>query len=742
MKKKSKKLLSVTICGSMLLGAMGVLFFANNGLPAAFRKVNSENCSHVGNHYEELAPTYTEDGYKEFWTCCKCNETFIEETAGTWGDEGTMIGGVPEVAFEHAFGDDIEEFVEILDTLPSSSEIKLLPDDSSKAIAALKVNVGNRAFDKLSKYAKEFLEDEMTETYEKYTSIKDTMSEYAEIIFGKDENDILTAFNDSAKQHVVNIEYVEDSVYSNKYKITFAESAGAAAYEFLLNNLDVDVTYDSIMSFGIQHFYNWGALSENANQMRLINAPGILVNINVPGVLKDGYDWMPIQYTLPEKPLNLSIFRFGFQETWGHDVGLNEIYFTPLIGIKNPDGPDPEQADLVMEAIENLPTVYELLENDLTVISTKDEFTDVQKAYEGLNDATKELVINADKLEDVAEIYGTYSILNETYVKSDGDDALTLATINESSDISHGLAYDISLRPTTDVANKVMGVKFQTAVKYKQDTTRTFMYVYNPGNDYSLGFGSSFWGAEVGKTTCVGGQWTKVEVNGVFSKSLTYLCYGSLATPSAISGWKFTPVYTTTLSEEPKALLLESKIKDLPDSADVDASLLINQEGLYGAITLENEYQSLSEGGKALVTSYSKLKDINDIFAEKFINIKDCSTYHSNTKAGNNVYGLAAREVVESGNYAVLKKANWEGYDVCTIVFENNTDLNIKTFAQYNSTWGNFFSVNVDSGATSEFSFKISDLPEGATELYLYSDAGLQITSIYGTQLKTFSQMF
>lgn len=51
---------------------------------------------HVGYHYSYKAPTKTESGHLEFWTCCKCRQPFVAKPAGSFldADDSSMTGGL------------------------------------------------------------------------------------------------------------------------------------------------------------------------------------------------------------------------------------------------------------------------------------------------------------------------------------------------------------------------------------------------------------------------------------------------------------------------------------------------------------------------------------------------------------------------------------------------------------------------------------------------------------------------
>ncbi len=78
-----KKSISFLVLG-LIAGAAAIALTAVATTPSAF-VVKPAETEHRGNHYEELAPTDTSIGAKEYWVCCDCHEHFLTEpTSGTW----------------------------------------------------------------------------------------------------------------------------------------------------------------------------------------------------------------------------------------------------------------------------------------------------------------------------------------------------------------------------------------------------------------------------------------------------------------------------------------------------------------------------------------------------------------------------------------------------------------------------------------------------------------------------------
>ncbi len=79
--KKSTTLLALCL----IAGAAAIALSAvASNTPSAF-VVKPTECEHSGNHYEEVAPTGSSVGAKEYWVCCDCHKHFLTEPAsGTW----------------------------------------------------------------------------------------------------------------------------------------------------------------------------------------------------------------------------------------------------------------------------------------------------------------------------------------------------------------------------------------------------------------------------------------------------------------------------------------------------------------------------------------------------------------------------------------------------------------------------------------------------------------------------------
>ena len=72
-----------------------VLLFSG---PAKFSFTKATTCEHSGNHYALKEADISHSGHKEFWACCKCHESFLENPGGTFvdQDDSMMVGGLDE----------------------------------------------------------------------------------------------------------------------------------------------------------------------------------------------------------------------------------------------------------------------------------------------------------------------------------------------------------------------------------------------------------------------------------------------------------------------------------------------------------------------------------------------------------------------------------------------------------------------------------------------------------------------
>ena len=72
------------------------LLLINNTEHQTFLSAKASTCEHVGYHYSAKEATNSESGWKEFWVCCKCHESFLEKPDGNFVDQDSskMVGGV------------------------------------------------------------------------------------------------------------------------------------------------------------------------------------------------------------------------------------------------------------------------------------------------------------------------------------------------------------------------------------------------------------------------------------------------------------------------------------------------------------------------------------------------------------------------------------------------------------------------------------------------------------------------
>ena len=90
-----KNVCTLTIVSFISISLVSIFEIKQN---ANFLHANGE-CEHFGYHYEELLPEIEIAGHKEFWTCCKCHEEFLEKPEnGAFVDQedALMTGEIDE----------------------------------------------------------------------------------------------------------------------------------------------------------------------------------------------------------------------------------------------------------------------------------------------------------------------------------------------------------------------------------------------------------------------------------------------------------------------------------------------------------------------------------------------------------------------------------------------------------------------------------------------------------------------
>lgn len=374
----------------------------------------------------------------------------------------------------------------------------------------------------------------------------ETIASYGYVVYGDGENDILIP-EGTEKDKIANVSTIYNETYGNVYKADTHINPSQDGFRYInaafALNIETNtlIAEDAIklMFFMSNETTLWDGHGCNVGKI-FNNGDAPLATVDLPS----SGEWLPLTVDLTKgEGLTSIATRYAFQEYWGGAKEEGSIYFSRLVALTD----ELSQEDLIpteiIELIDALPQANELVDHDEIVIATMNQFETVKNAYESLPDAEKALVSNVDKYEELKSIFDKYSVICDTYAKSDYDSAMTLNTIGESADASYGLSYDVTLREKIDVVNPAAGIKLAHAISNDDPNARAFVYVYNPGNDYSLGFGTDFWGAKFNSAVvCKGGEWTKIELTGAFSGA-GYLTYGSWATPSATTGWKFTPVY-------------------------------------------------------------------------------------------------------------------------------------------------------------------------------------------------------
>lgn len=86
-----------TLLISGILSALGLTLLAGISMNGHLSNIIASSCNHSGYHYEGKAATATQDGWNEYWVCCKCHESFLSKPDGTFANNSAfnMVGGEP-----------------------------------------------------------------------------------------------------------------------------------------------------------------------------------------------------------------------------------------------------------------------------------------------------------------------------------------------------------------------------------------------------------------------------------------------------------------------------------------------------------------------------------------------------------------------------------------------------------------------------------------------------------------------
>lgn len=99
-----------------------------------------EECEHVGYHYAALDETYNTAGHKEFWSCCKCHEAFLEEPEGVFidNDDENMTGELDENHIAYIPCDPLLEYYDrYTHTTPACENIVQYTDFGGKVMTKI-----------------------------------------------------------------------------------------------------------------------------------------------------------------------------------------------------------------------------------------------------------------------------------------------------------------------------------------------------------------------------------------------------------------------------------------------------------------------------------------------------------------------------------------------------------------------------------------------------------------------------
>lgn len=397
----------------LLLSLLSCFGVASLGITTVFPNVSMQNvfgsdCSHDGNHYAAGS------NYVEFWTCCKCHETFLTKpTHGKFADNdpSAMVGGVPLVA---TIEKDIERLVPDIGTLNSYEKVK-----NANILYTLNLKITS-----LSAAEKEKLRMDI------FNSTKENYDAYLTPIYGFNESDTispLNVYNSSGEitddSQIKAVTKINKDTFGQIYDAEFQPNAKAKHHFMSLDNLKGSLSsFDNLAFIAINDLHAWGSVGQGANIIHVRNNWELVKAGELPGYAIDpvdvGYEKGANVIEIPSFELKSTSgisefkdFQIGIQNKWGPaDNGHNHLYLTGLFGLKNVDFQG--MADGVIASITKV-TSLKLTSNEIAAQATL--LADAaRKQYEALPSAAKTLVTNYADLETLETTLTSYTYMLKT----------------------------------------------------------------------------------------------------------------------------------------------------------------------------------------------------------------------------------------------------------------------------------------------------------------------------------------
>lgn len=394
----------------LLLSLLSCLGVASLGIATTFsnnvgQNVFGSDCSHDGNHYV-AGPNYV-----EFWTCCRCHETFLTKPAqGKFidNDPSAMVGGVPLVA---TIEKDIERLVPDIGTLSNYEKVK-----NANILYTL-----NSKISSLTDAEKDKLH------IDTFNSVKANYETYITLLYGFNDIDTISPFNTSGEtpydSQINSITKINKELYGQMYDVEFKSDAAMKHHYMSLDKLKGSLSsFDSLAFIAINDVTPWGAVGKGANVIHLRNNWKLLKAGELPGWAEAPAE---SSYVKGENLVEVSSseiistsgknefsdFQIDFQNTWNAATSdHNHLYLTGLFGLKNIDVQG--MADKVIASITKAISL-KLISNEIAAQATL--LADAaRKQYEALPSNAKTLVTNYADLETLENTLTSYTYMLKT----------------------------------------------------------------------------------------------------------------------------------------------------------------------------------------------------------------------------------------------------------------------------------------------------------------------------------------
>ncbi len=427
--KKRYLLLSVLSC--LGVASLGIATTLSNNVD---QNVFGSGCSHDGNHYD-AGPNYV-----EFWTCCRCHETFLTKPAqGKFVDNNVsqMQGGVPSIAIIEK---DIEKLTLDIGTLSNYEKVK-----NANILYTL-----NSKISSLTDAEKEKLH------IDTFNSAKANYETYITPVYGLNDTDTISPLNvhNSAGEiiddsQISSITKINKELYGQMYDVEFKSDAAMKHHYMSLDKLKGSLSsFDSLAFIAINDVTPRGAVGKGANVIHLRNNWKLLKAGELPGWAEAPAE---SSYVKGENLVEVSSseiistsgknefsdFQIDFQNTWNAATSdHNHLYLTGLFGLKNIDLQG--MADKVIASITKAISL-KLTSNEIAAQATL--LADAaRKQYEALPSDAKTLVTNYADLETLENTLTSYTYMLKTTSMSikQGEEAYNDIDVTYKYDSDYG----------------------------------------------------------------------------------------------------------------------------------------------------------------------------------------------------------------------------------------------------------------------------------------------------------------